>query len=113
MIIKFPEDGHAGNTRLTDPLPVGTRLVRKKKKKVVELFRNRKKKEGKRPFRNGTERWESMEDVEVRNSDEGAPSDREGRRVGRGRREKERESKKEREREMGGEERCPTTRKFP
>lgn len=54
-----------------------------------------------------------MEDVEVRNSDEGAPSDREGRRVGRGRREKERESKKEREREMGGEERCPTTRKFP
>lgn len=44
MIIKFPEDGHAGNTRLTDPLPVGTRLVRKKKKKVVELFRNRKKK---------------------------------------------------------------------
>lgn len=54
-----------------------------------------------------------MEDVEVRNNDEGAPSDREGRRVGRGRREKERESKKEREREMGGEERCPTTRKFP
>lgn len=79
MVIKFPEDGHTRETHAVDrsPLPVGTRLVKKERKKSRFEIGKKKKKEGKRPFRNGTERWESMEDVEVRNSDEGAPSDRE------------------------------------
>lgn len=44
MVIKFPEDGHTRETHAVDrsPLPVGTRLVKKERKK--KSFRNRKKK---------------------------------------------------------------------
>lgn len=119
MVIKFPEDGHTRETHAVDrsPLPVGTRLVKKERKK--KSFRNRKKKKKRKGKgrsgmeRKGGNRWRTLRlGIAMK---EHRAIESEGRRVGREKRERkiEREQEGARKGDGSGEERCPTTRKFP